>query len=60
MPISHSFKVATKFEELLEETGDDAGDFEINPDQSDIQTATNDAEAIIVVSYDPLQAANKH
>ena len=39
---------------LLETTGDDAGDFEVNPDQMNIQTAANNAESVIVVSYNSL------
>ena len=51
MLISHLFQVASKMADLLETTGDDAGDFEVNPDQMNIQTAANDAEAVIVVSH---------
>lgn len=58
MPISHLFQLATKVVNLLDETGDDAGDFEINPDQTNIQTAANDAEAVIVVSYSSRQLVN--
>ena len=52
------FQVAEKFANLLETTGDDAGDFEVNPDQTNIQTAANNAESVIIVSYNSGQLMN--
>ena len=51
MLISPLFQVTSKFSDLLETTGADAGDFEVNPDQANIQTAANNAESEILVSY---------
>ena len=37
--------------QLFQITGDDAGDFEIDPDQMNIQNAANAADAVVIVSY---------
>ena len=60
MPKSQNpLQVASDFADLLETTGDDAGDFEIDPDQSNIQTAANNAESVILVSSQ-LPTADQH